>query len=71
MLSTFLLVRPSIYEEFVANTLMANVLGFAIMFYGYDQGVMSLVNLNPDYQKRMGIFPTDGTRSVPRYFEFR
>ncbi|KAL9122578.1 MAG: hypothetical protein Q9187_000861, partial [Circinaria calcarea] len=34
--------------------------GVAIMFYGYDQGVMSLVNLNPDYQKRMGIFPTDG-----------
>lgn len=23
--------------------------GVAIMFYGYDQGVMSLVNLNPDY----------------------
>jgi len=30
------------------------------MFYGYDQGVMSQVNLNPDYQTRMGIYPIEG-----------
>ncbi|KAI9821106.1 MAG: hypothetical protein M1827_003840 [Pycnora praestabilis] len=34
--------------------------GVAIMFYGYDQGVMSQVNLNPDYQKLMGISPVMG-----------
>ena len=34
--------------------------GVAIMFYGYDQGVMSQVNLNPDYQSRMGIAPVEG-----------
>ena len=34
--------------------------GVAIMFYGYDQGVMSQVNLNPDYQSRMGIAPVKG-----------
>ena len=34
--------------------------GIAIMFYGYDQGVMSQVNLNPDYQDRMGIAPVKG-----------
>ena len=33
------------------------------MFYGYDQGVMSQVNLNPDYQTRMGINPVTGTFS--------
>lgn len=30
------------------------------MFYGYDQGVVSQVNLNPDYQTRMGINPVTG-----------
>ncbi|BCR90344.1 uncharacterized protein ACHE_60230S [Aspergillus chevalieri] len=35
--------------------------GTAICFYGYDQGVMSMVNLNPDYQKLMGIFPLEGS----------
>ena len=34
------------------------------MFYGYDQGVMSQVNLNPDYQMKMGIYPVMGTYSV-------
>lgn len=34
--------------------------GVAIMFYGYDQGVMSQVNLNPDYQRHMGIYPVEG-----------
>lgn len=34
--------------------------GIAIMFYGYDQGVMSQVNLNPDYQVRMKIAPIEG-----------
>ncbi|KAK5806824.1 hypothetical protein VI817_001082 [Penicillium citrinum] len=34
--------------------------GIAICFYGYDQGVMSMVNLNPDYQKLMGIYPLAG-----------
>lgn len=34
--------------------------GIAIMFYGYDQGVMSQVNLNPEYQKLMGISPVEG-----------
>ena len=29
--------------------------GVAIMFYGYDQGVMSQVNLNEDYWNTMGI----------------
>lgn len=40
--------------------------GFAICFYGYDQGVMSMVNLNPDYQKLMGIYPLEGTLPIPR-----
>ncbi|KAI9756833.1 MAG: hypothetical protein M1835_000695 [Candelina submexicana] len=35
--------------------------GVAIMFYGYDQGVMSQVNLNPDYLMHMGIYPTKGS----------
>lgn len=35
--------------------------GIAICFYGYDQGVMSLVNQNPDYQKLMGIYPLKGS----------
>lgn len=39
--------------------------GVAICFYGYDQGVMSMVNLNPDYQKLMGIFPLEGTLPMP------
>ena len=30
------------------------------MFYGYDQGVMSQVNLNPDYQSHMDILPVKG-----------
>lgn len=30
------------------------------MFYGYDQGVMSQVNLNPDYQSHMDILPVEG-----------
>ncbi|KAL8853589.1 MAG: hypothetical protein Q9221_001575 [Calogaya cf. arnoldii] len=34
--------------------------GVAIMFYGYDQGVMALVNLNPHYQELMGIAPIEG-----------
>ncbi|KAL8713242.1 MAG: hypothetical protein Q9220_002763 [cf. Caloplaca sp. 1 TL-2023] len=34
--------------------------GVAIMFYGYDQGVMSQVNLNPNYQELMGIAPIEG-----------
>ncbi|MCJ1476217.1 hypothetical protein MMC13_004883 [Lambiella insularis] len=34
--------------------------GVAIMFYGYDQGVMSQVNLNPNYQTLMGINPVTG-----------
>ncbi|KAL8943180.1 MAG: hypothetical protein Q9216_001234 [Gyalolechia sp. 2 TL-2023] len=34
--------------------------GVAIMFYGYDQGVMSQVNLNPHYQELMGIAPIEG-----------
>ena len=34
--------------------------GVAIMFYGYDQGVMSQVNLNPNYQSLMGIAPVEG-----------
>ncbi|KAL8822998.1 MAG: hypothetical protein Q9191_006279 [Dirinaria sp. TL-2023a] len=36
--------------------------GVAIMFYGYDQGVMSQVNLNPDYQTHMGINPVKGNQ---------
>ncbi|KAG1846407.1 hypothetical protein DFJ58DRAFT_730536 [Suillus subalutaceus] len=40
-----------------ANNLLA---GLAILFYGYDQGVMSQVNLNEDYLKLMGIYPTMG-----------
>ncbi len=36
------------------------------MFYGYDQGVMSQVNLNPDYQTRMGINPVTGIDGTPR-----
>ncbi|KAG1799908.1 uncharacterized protein HD556DRAFT_1230903 [Suillus plorans] len=40
-----------------ANNLLA---GLAILFYGYDQGVMSQVNLNEDYLKTMGIYPTTG-----------
>jgi len=34
--------------------------GVAIMFYGYDQGVMSQVNLNENYQTLMGINPIEG-----------
>lgn len=34
--------------------------GLAIMFYGYDQGVMSQVNLNEDYWNHMGINPIEG-----------
>jgi MFS family permease len=34
------------------------------MFYGYDQGVMSQVNLNKDYQQLMGIYPTKKSRNV-------
>ncbi|KAG2358946.1 general substrate transporter [Suillus spraguei] len=40
-----------------ANNLLA---GLAVLFYGYDQGVMSQVNLNEDYLKLMGIYPTTG-----------
>lgn len=40
--------------------LTIGALGIAIMFYGYDQGVMSQVNLNPDYQEHMGIAPVTG-----------
>ena len=36
--------------------------GIAIMFYGYDQGVMSQVNLNEDYWNRMGINPVTGNK---------
>ncbi|KAI4216534.1 MAG: hypothetical protein LQ351_001023 [Letrouitia transgressa] len=36
--------------------------GVAIMFYGYDQGVMSQVNLNPHYQELMGIAPIEGNQ---------
>ncbi|KAF7969166.1 hypothetical protein HWV62_28222 [Athelia sp. TMB] len=36
--------------------------GLAILFYGYDQGVMSLVNLNEDYLTKMGIYPTVGNQ---------
>lgn len=36
--------------------------GVAIMFYGYDQGVMSQVNLNEDYWNRMGINPIKGNQ---------
>ncbi len=36
--------------------------GVAIMFYGYDQGVMSLVNLNEDYWNHMGINPIKGNQ---------
>ena len=39
--------------------------GVAIMFYGYDQGVMSQVNLNEDYWNHMGInSPKDNSRNV-------
>lgn len=34
--------------------------GVAIMFYGYDQGVMSQVNLNENYWNEMGINPIKG-----------
>ncbi|KAL8964376.1 MAG: hypothetical protein Q9183_004494, partial [Haloplaca sp. 2 TL-2023] len=34
--------------------------GLAIMFFGYDQGVMSQVNLNHHYQELMGIAPIEG-----------
>ncbi|KAH7925932.1 hypothetical protein BV22DRAFT_1033432 [Leucogyrophana mollusca] len=34
--------------------------GLAILFYGYDQGVMSQVNLNENYLQLMGIYPTTG-----------
>lgn len=40
--------------------------GVAIMFYGYDQGVMSQVNLNPHYQKLMKISPIEGKLSRVR-----
>ncbi|KAL8644907.1 MAG: hypothetical protein Q9210_007010 [Variospora velana] len=33
----------------------------AIMYYGYDQGVRSQVNLNPHYQELMGIAPIEVT----------
>lgn len=36
--------------------------GVAIMFYGYDQGVMSQVNLNEDYWNHMGINPIEGNQ---------
>ena len=36
--------------------------GVAIMFYGYDQGVMSQVNLNEDYWNHMGINPITGNQ---------
>ncbi|KAI9800546.1 MAG: hypothetical protein M1825_004095 [Sarcosagium campestre] len=36
--------------------------GVAILFYGYDQGVMSQVNLNHDYQVLMGISPIEGNQ---------
>lgn len=50
----------------VQNPLLTTgVLGIAIMFYGYDQGVMSQVNLNPDYQKHMGIAPVTGMFCQP------
>lgn len=42
------------------------IAGIAIMFYGYDQGVMAQVNLNPDYQTRMGINPVTGIHEGPR-----
>ena len=39
--------------------------GVAIMFYGYDQGVMSQVNLNEDYWNHMGInSPKGNSRNV-------
>lgn len=39
--------------------------GVAIMFYGYDQGVMSQVNLNEDYWNHMGInSPKTNSRNV-------
>ena len=39
--------------------------GVAIMFYGYDQGVMSQVNLNEDYWNYMGInSPKGNSRNV-------
>ncbi len=39
--------------------------GVAIMFYGYDQGVMSQVNLNEDYWNHMGInSPKSNKRNV-------
>ena len=34
------------------------------MFFGYDQGVMSQVNLNAEYKQRMGISGPDGTRNA-------
>ena len=36
------------------------------MFYGYDQGVMSQVNLNPDYQSHMDIMPVKGNIGTRR-----
>ena len=36
--------------------------GVAIMFYGYDQGIMSQVNLNDDYWNHMGINPIKGNQ---------
>ena len=36
--------------------------GVAIMFYGYDQGVMSQVNLNEDYWNKMGINPVKNNK---------
>jgi hypothetical protein len=29
--------------------------GCSILFFGYDAGVMALVNTNPDYQRHMGV----------------
>ena len=44
---------------------MNDSLHFVVFFLNaasrYDQGVMSQVNLNPDYQTHMGINPVEGT----------
>lgn len=39
------------------------IAGIAIMFYGFDQGVMSGVNNTHDYQRRMGILSDPQTES--------
>ena len=46
--------------ELYGTCSLATKQGVAIMFYGYDQGVMSQVNLNPDYQSHMDILPVKG-----------